>query len=242
MFCLCLLLAGALAQTPVKGVVYVKEEIRILFPGMLEEITMRDVWIGKNMVRTDTEKNGDRVSRIYVPLRQIIYVVNHTRQNYFYILTARDRKNLRAPLHGNSPLGDDGSFQKTSPLVLPTHQHQRISHWECDEYELRYPKNFGIYTTIWATSTDTPLDKSEVKSLWHSALGTTNLPYDVRYILNQILKEMRGMPIRQVSTISQEGMDITIVSTFLEIQWRKYSPAMFEVPEDYEFVSKEELE
>ncbi len=229
-------------QTNNKEALYIEEEIRHRFPGGEVEVQRRDIWIGKNEVRVEREEGHEKKSIIFVPLRQTFYVLNHTRKSYSYVLTGRDRKIQRLPFYGLAPL-TNGVFSKPPKLLFPTNQSRRISRWQFSEYQLKYPNQSGVSTTIWVTLTPTPLDSSSLKRFWYTMVGTANIHYDVRYIFNRLIEDMRGTPIRTVTTIEQEDMRITTVSTILTLERRRTPyPDYFNVPNNYQLEVKPESE
>ena len=220
--------------------IYIQEEIRHRFPGGEVEVHRRDIWIGKNEVRVEREEDNEKKSIIFVPLRQAFYVVNHTRKSYYYVLTGRDRQLQRLPFYGLAPF-NNGVFSKPPRLLFPTNQSRRISRWQCDEFQLKYPNQSGVTTTVWVTKEPTPLDNNSLKRFWYTMLGTTNIHYDVRYIFNRLVEDMQGTPIRTVTTIEQEEMRLTTVSTILTLE-RRRTPYedFFSIPSTYQLEVRED--
>ena len=215
-----------------KLAIRVEEEIQFMFPGKPAEVSRRIVWLGQNMIRIDSVRNEKEITMIFVPGRRQMYVINHTDKNYYFVLTARDNSLLRQPLYGLAD-SKEGTFEKPTIMAGPTNQRNTISGWSCREYELRYPEHFGLLTNIWTTTTPTPLDRGSVRLFLHAALGTTTLPYDVKNVVNQLLRDLKGTPIRVVSTISQEGIEVTTLRTVKKIEYKPVEPGFFELPEGY---------
>jgi len=220
--------------------IYIKEEIQFIYGDEIQNTTQREIWMSRKELRTDKiSPEGDDISLIFVPINDVFYVINHTQKNYYYVLTGRgkDKMDLRLPLQGIASI-KGGSFEKPSVMAYPTTQRNRISQWECEEFQLKYPNNYGVTTTVWTTKTPTPMTR-RLKFLWYTAFGTVNLPTDVRMVINQLLRDLNGTPIRFVSTIEQEGMKVSTVSTVKEIKYRKLPEEnFFGVPSDYELVAK----
>ena len=216
--------------------IYILEEIQYDIPEAPTEVTQREIFIGKHHVRTDRLENGDDVSYVYVPRRSVFYVINRTRKNYFYVLTAKD-KHFRQVFDGMATV-KDGSFEIPENIIYPTNQKQAIGSWFCHEYQINYPKNFGVITTIWVTRSFTELDRSALKTLWHTSFGTSiSIPYDVRQIVNTLLEELNGAPIRTVTTIDQEGVKVTTISTIKRIEKQTLNdPNFFGIPSGYDLL------
>ena len=236
-----LMLVMSLWPQPEKLAIRVEEEIKFLSPGKLAESSERVVWLGQNMIRIDSKRNKKDITMIFVPGRRQMYVINHTDKNYYFVLTARDSKLLRQPLFGLAG-AKDGTFEKPTIMAAPTNQRNTISGWSCREYELRYPDHFGLITTIWTTTTPTPLDRGNVRLFLHAALGTTTLPYDVKNVVNQLLRDLKGTPIRVVTTIDQEGMEVTTIRTVKKIEYKQVDPSFFELPQGYNLLTNEVVE
>ncbi len=236
-----LMFLGILSFQQADRPIYLKEEIQFIFGDEVRETTTREIWMSRKELRTDKiSPIGDKISLIFVPINDVFYVVNHTRKNYYYVLTGKgkDKRSLRLPLQGIAEIRD-GSFEKPSVMAYPTSQRNRISRWECEEYQLKYPNNYGVTTTVWTTKTPTPMSR-KLKFLWYTAFGTVNLPTDVRMVINQLLRDLDGTPIRFVSTIDQEGLKVSTVNTIKEIRYRKLPDEhFFAVPPDYELVAKD---
>lgn len=245
----CFLWVFAFQQIGTNQAVYIREIVTYSFPtfedegqGGFQDTEVNEIWISKSRVRTDREENGQKLSMIFYPIHEVFYLVNHAERNYHIILTGRNRQLIRNPLFGLAPLDRDGKFDLSEPLALPTNQRMRIADWNCDEYQLDYPDKFGVTTTVWATKDATALDRSSLKRLWYSALGTARVPYDVRSVINQILRDIDGTPIRTVTTISKGDISITTVRTVVEISKRPTPEAsFFDIPAGYDVATKDEL-
>ena len=228
-------------QTPGPKAVYLREEIENHFPGLETDVTVREIWIGKSVVRINVLMEDEDVSLIFVPKRQVIYKVNHSRQNYAYILTAREQSLLRSPFLGLTTMERGKAIlKKPDRVVMATNRKQTVSRWACREFQLMYPESFGISTTMWVTRSVTALDQNSLRRLWYAALGTSNLPIDVRKIFNQMLQEIDGVPIKYQTSITQEDMRITTIHTLTDIEIRDLpSPDFFGIPKNYQLAPKQ---
>ena len=129
---------------------------------------------------------------------------------------------------------------KTAPLTTPTGARKQISGWLCHEYQLNYPPRFGLTTAIWSTARPGLADKSSFKKLWYAAVGASP-PMDVRNIINALLREINGIPVRLVSTIEQEDLVITTMTTIISIEHHSGIPEdFFNIPPDYKVYQAEE--
>ena len=190
----------------------------------------RKYWVGKSRVRVDLE---DKLTLLYDIQLNTLYLIDHKNKTYFISLVGRDRKLSRAPLMGLVRLQSD-TLRSQRAIAFPTGNQKKISDLNCREYSIAYPKKFGVHTRIWST---TELhDKGVIRKIWLAALGTM-LSNDARLILNQLLKELGGVPVRTVSTITQEGGTIIRTSTLLKFE-RHYNlrSGFLDIPEGYKVV------
>lgn len=226
------ILLGLAFQTEEKKALLLMEETELRFPGDITESYRRNIWIGKNRIRTDIEQRN--LSLIYDLRLRSLFVLDHQKGEYFIVHSGRDKKLSRSPFFGLTSQ-DNGKLVKTTPLAIGTGRKKKISGWECHEYRLNYPKQYEITTSVW-TTTDTPLfEKSALKRLWYAAIGPQP-PLDVRQVVNTLIREINGVPIQTVSIISQQGMEVTTTSTIVHIQFHNnIDPQFFNEPKNYKF-------
>ena len=86
----------------------------------------------------------------------------------------------------------------------------------CEEYRLLYPPEYGMETTIW-TAYHHLMTKSYVRKIWYSAIGTAP-PGDVKYLINEILRAIRGVPVQTITSVELEGHKIKTTSTLTQIE------------------------
>lgn len=189
------------------------ERVEVDLPGGAKESFANKIWVAENRVRSDLVR--EEMTLIYDLDLHVLFVIDHKAKTYQISRTQDQKRNARMSLRGLAPIVN-GTLQRKPPFLKPTGARKIISEWVCEEFRLDYPEEFGVDTRIWA-SFQPPLPKAMVKKIWYAALGTSP-PGDVRYVINEILRELRGVPIQITSTISLEGQFLTTTSTLISIR------------------------
>ncbi len=227
-----LFLFGLSFQLEEKEALLLMEEIELRFPGDFTQSYRRNIWIGKHRIRTDIEHRN--LSLIYDLRLRSLFVLNHEKGEYFIVHSGRDKKLSRSPFFGLTSQ-ENGKLLKTTPLAVGTGKKKKISGWECYEYRLNYPKQYEITTSVWTTSDAVLFEKGALRKLWYAAIGPQP-PIDVRQIVNTLIRDINGVPIQTVSTITQQGMVVTTTSTIVHIQYHNnIDPQFFNEPKNYKF-------
>lgn len=207
---------------------YYEERVEMTSSAGHHEIVTKRVWVGKDRIRTDLVE--DELSLIYDLDLHIIYVMDHRARSYV-VSRSKTRKEARLCLTGLAPILD-GVLQRNPPYVTATGRQRKFGRWRCSEYRLNYAESFGVETRIWASSQLNHL-KSQFRKTWYAALGTAP-PSDVRYVLNDVLREIGGIPIQISATLSLEGHFVKTTATITELRaLTDVDPSILSVPQDY---------
>ena len=213
-----------------KSVLYLEELLEVNVDHHNLETRRRLIWIGKNKVRTDREDDG--TTMIYDLNLHTFYLLDHQKKVFYRTLSGREPKLARPPLLGLASLRNN-LLSRTKKLVFATGSEKQISGWPCKEFQLNYPAQYGIHTRVWVAPKSPAIVKDDFKRLWFAAIGT-NPPIDVKFIINSMLKEIDGIPIRIESIAIQEEATITTRSTILTIERRNDIDSQhFAVPPNY---------
>jgi len=227
-----LILTGLLCQMPLTDTdaVLLLEEVETVMPGSEADVYRRSSWIGRNAIRTDIGEN--KVSLIYNARLRTSYVLDHENAQYFLVMASRDKSLTRASFFGIAHLAS-GQLLRKSPMAIKTGRRMKISGFDCYEYQLNYPPQFGMSTTFWTTPQPTFLTTDMLRRFWFAAVGFSPAP-DVRRVIDTLIEELNGIPIRVVTTINQENIEIVTTQTVVHIQREtNMDPAFFNTPTDY---------
>ncbi len=235
-----LALAALAPQMGKKGALYLVEEISLSVEGVEIDNFRQKLWVGRDVIRQDVIFEDQRLSLLYHPNLQSIFVLDHNQRAYYISLTARDKKLFRSPLLSLATQ-QDGLLTRAEAIVEPTGEKRKIENYLCYKYKLRYVANFGLETEIWSTPYIERFDRNNIKRLWYAALGTNTIPPDVRQLLSQILDELNGIPIRTVTKIRENDMIVTTTSTIVHIELLpEVAPGFFDLPSDYKYAQVEQ--
>lgn len=210
--------------------VLILEEVETLMPGNEADVYRRSTWIGKNHIRTDIGEN--EISLIYNARLKTSFVLDHEKGQYFLVMASRDKNLTRASFYGIAHLAS-GQLLRKKPMAIKTGRRMKISGYDCYEYQLNYPPQFGMTTTFWTTPAPTFLTESMLTRLWFATVGFSPPP-DVRRVIDTLISELNGTPIRVVTTIHQENIEIVTTQTIVHIQREtNIDAAFFVTPKDY---------
>jgi len=205
------------------------EKLEIVLPGDQVETHFNTYWVTGSRIRTD--RNRGSLTLILDLDLHLLYIIDHETKTYQITKTGLEKRDARLNLIGLANLRN-GTLQKPGPLVEATGRSKKIGPWNCDEYRVRYPDNFGVETSIWSVD-HRFVDRGFFKKLWYSALGTSP-PGDAKVIFSRILREIRGIPIRIHSKTIFEDMEITTIATITSLkEFNGDETALMAIPSDY---------
>lgn len=229
---LCFLLAAQLwcFQLDQKTIFYLREEIEMQFPEGVTEVKHRDISIGLRRLRIDNVQDG--TSMIYAQEINSMFMLDHRKREYVFATSGSDRRVAQRPLFGLAAL-ENGMLVKRGKFLTPLNETQKIGKFTTRAFLLNYPEDFGVTTTIYASELPVFVSPRTFLRIWFAAAGV-NPPQDVRFVLSSMMRELKGVPIRVVSEISQEGVRIISTSTITEMERRTdFDPQLFEIPKGY---------
>lgn len=215
--------------------VYLREELLFEVPGRPSEKAYRQIYIGKDRVRTDFE--GDDLRLIYDLKLGTLFVIDLKEKTYYLSRPGRDKDLARATLWKIVPL-DQGMLKIQGRLVTPTGRKSIIGGADCREFVVNYRSRYGVTTRIWATMA--PSNRRDLKKIWYAASGTKPAQ-DVKDVFTRLFRELEGDPVRIIAEIDQEGFTVTCTSTFVEFNGVfKPDEHFFDIPQNFEINNSRE--
>jgi len=231
---LALVFTALFPQMEKKGALYLVEEIVVSADDVEIDSRRQKIWVGGDVIRQDAFYDGRRLSLLYNPNLQCIFVLDHEKRSYYVLLTARDRKLFRSPLLALAEQRD-GLLTYRENRVQWTRAVEEISGFKCYEHKLNYAIDYGLETSIWSTPYIERFDRDDFKRLWYAALGTNAIPTDVRQLFSQILDELNGIPIRVATKVKEGDLTLTTVSTIVHIERKEVPHGFFDLPDNYKY-------
>lgn len=223
-------------------VLFLEEEINVELPGDIRETYRRNIYIGKDSIRTDFQE--EKLRLIYGLSLKTLFVIDLENERYFYARPGRERSLSRQPLQNLATLAED-QLVRPGPLIVETGRRKSIAGWPCSEYAVQYKDRVGLQTSIWVTRNYLYTDKRLLKNLFHAALGT-NPPLDVRQLISHLVERMNGLPIRMETTFRDPENDefvIKTTSTYTAInRQHNVDRSFFGIPQNYELVREEDFD
>ena len=210
---------------------FIKERTDITFETGERESFFNEYWMSKNRIRHDPD--GENLTLIYDLDLHLFYLIDHTLNAYRISKVELDRRNARLNLLGLANFRE-GLLKMRDPLIIPTGKRKKVESWVCEEYKLNFPDQSGIECSIWATYH--PLVyKNFHKKLWQAALGTSP-PSDVKQILNEVLRSIKGVPIQITTVIKMEEHSFTTSTTLTDIIEYEETVDFMAIPEGYQLI------
>ena len=217
----------------------VKEEVTIQVGAIEVDNYLRNLYIYKQKLRVNYPR--ENISLIYDLDMHTLYVVEMDKQRFF-LARAGDGKLSRRPLTGLVRI-KDGLLERPPPdrpMAVATGALQNISGFRCTEYRLNYPTKLGVDVQIWSGRPVRPTDiDRKYRRVWAAAFGT-RLPPDVVTIHKDMLTDIKGIPIKTITTFVNDGLAISTTVTVKSL--RRLSTIdenIFEIPDNFTYADKQ---
>ena len=199
-------------------------------------INEQRIWLGRHRIRADVSKGS--ITLIYDMDVELLIFVDHGDQSFVISKASGDKQSLRMSLVGLSPLVN-GVLQRSPPYTKAVSEKKVIQGYHCQKFQLDYPEHYGVKTDLWSAYHPVLLP-AIYKRLWFASLGTSP-PSDVRFVLNNLLREINGIPMRISTRIEMDDYSNTMTTTIVHVEKQiNPDPATFNIPNGYKMVRLEQ--
>lgn len=218
---------------------YLEEEVMVTINGIQVEKSYRSIWVSNKKVRVDFKDIGLRL--IYNMDFKTLFVIDMEKRHYYMARpnTLKDRF-ARLPLSDLGVMLDD-RLENVEPILTKTGNTLKISGWTCQEMRLASTRSGNVQTSIWVTQGSVLNQKLAaeprfLRQIWEASLGI-NPPFDVVRLIRRVFEAMDGIPLRVVTTVNQDDLEVVTTSTLVDINREYDKPGdFFDIPADFDII------